>query len=174
MVKYYKNKGEFMSIIIMLLLLSILILVHEAGHFLAAKAFGIKVDKDKVSLRQREVLGQSAKRIVDAAKEYFAEMGNNAYAIFNVLSDFASFPVAYGHQSIFIHGLQRKVGLWADELIQEAKKADFSLYKYIGEEAMNTAFFLESLISTLPPNSAMIASPLGFLASNSSSTLGRP
>lgn len=29
----------------MLLLLSVLILVHEAGHFLAAKAFGIKVEK---------------------------------------------------------------------------------------------------------------------------------
>lgn len=34
-----------MSIIIMLLLLSVLILVHEAGHFLAARFFGIKVDK---------------------------------------------------------------------------------------------------------------------------------
>src|SRR5574344_1246933 len=34
-----------MPIIIMLILLSILILVHEAGHFLAAKAFGIKVEK---------------------------------------------------------------------------------------------------------------------------------
>lgn len=34
-----------MSIIIMLLLLSILILVHEAGHFLAARFFKIKVEK---------------------------------------------------------------------------------------------------------------------------------
>ena len=34
-----------MSIIIMILLLSLLILVHEAGHFYAARAFGIKVDK---------------------------------------------------------------------------------------------------------------------------------
>ncbi len=34
-----------MSIIIMILLISLLILVHEAGHFLAARAFGIKVDK---------------------------------------------------------------------------------------------------------------------------------
>ena len=34
-----------MSIIIMILLLSVLILVHEAGHFLAAKAFGMKVSK---------------------------------------------------------------------------------------------------------------------------------
>ena len=34
-----------MSILIMILLLSLLILVHEAGHFIAAKAFGIKVEK---------------------------------------------------------------------------------------------------------------------------------
>ena len=34
-----------MSIIIMILLLSLLILVHEAGHFFAARAFGIKVEK---------------------------------------------------------------------------------------------------------------------------------
>lgn len=34
-----------MSIIIMILLLSVLILVHEAGHYLAAKMFGMKVAK---------------------------------------------------------------------------------------------------------------------------------
>ncbi len=34
-----------MSIIIMILLLSVLILVHEAGHFLAARAFKMKVEK---------------------------------------------------------------------------------------------------------------------------------
>ena len=34
-----------MSIFIMILLLSLLILVHEAGHFMAARAFGIKVEK---------------------------------------------------------------------------------------------------------------------------------
>ncbi len=39
------NEGEIMSIIIMILLISLLILVHEAGHFLAARAFGIKVEK---------------------------------------------------------------------------------------------------------------------------------
>jgi len=33
------------SILIMILLLSLLILVHEAGHFIAARAFGIRVDK---------------------------------------------------------------------------------------------------------------------------------
>ena len=34
-----------MSLIIMILLLSFLVLIHEAGHFFAAKALGIKVSK---------------------------------------------------------------------------------------------------------------------------------
>ena len=34
-----------MSILIMLLLLSLLIIVHEIGHLIAALSFGIKVDK---------------------------------------------------------------------------------------------------------------------------------
>lgn len=34
-----------MNVIIMILLISLLILVHELGHFLAARALGIKVDK---------------------------------------------------------------------------------------------------------------------------------
>ena len=34
-----------MSIFLMIILLSLLILVHEAGHFIAARAFGIKVEK---------------------------------------------------------------------------------------------------------------------------------
>ena len=35
----------FSSAIIMLLLISLLILVHELGHFFAAKFVGIRVDK---------------------------------------------------------------------------------------------------------------------------------
>ena len=40
-----RRKVYRMSIVIMLLLLSVLIIVHEVGHFIAARAFGIKVDK---------------------------------------------------------------------------------------------------------------------------------
>ena len=45
-----------MSIVIMILLLSVLILVHEAGHFLAARAFGIKVEKFGFGLPMGPVL----------------------------------------------------------------------------------------------------------------------
>ena len=39
-----------MSTIIMILLISVLILVHEAGHFFSARMFGIKVDKFGIGL----------------------------------------------------------------------------------------------------------------------------
>lgn len=48
-----------MSIIIMILLLSVLILVHEAGHFLAARAFGMKVEKFGFGLPMGPVLYQT-------------------------------------------------------------------------------------------------------------------
>lgn len=56
------------------------------------KAFGIAIDQEKVSDRQKEVLGIKAKQILDLSKDYFKELGNNAYAVFNVLTDYASFP----------------------------------------------------------------------------------
>lgn len=48
-----------MSIIIMILLLSVLILVHEAGHFLAARFFKIKVEKFGFGLPIGPVLYQT-------------------------------------------------------------------------------------------------------------------
>lgn len=48
-----------MSIIIMILLLSVLVLVHEAGHFFAAKMFGMKVEKFGFGLPVGPVLYQT-------------------------------------------------------------------------------------------------------------------
>ena len=47
-----------MSIVIMILLLSLLILVHEIGHFVAARTFGIRVDKFGFGLPVGPVLFQ--------------------------------------------------------------------------------------------------------------------
>lgn len=43
-------EGEFMSIIIMILLIGLLILVHELGHLLTALMFKVKVDKFGIGL----------------------------------------------------------------------------------------------------------------------------
>ena len=109
------------------------------------KAFGIHVKQD-ISEIQKEIYSNRASQIVKASKEYFKELGNNAYAMMNVLSDFASFPEWTQSPNNYVDGYQRKVGKWVDEFIAEYKKDGFSLSKYIGEECQNTAYFLESLI----------------------------
>jgi regulator of sigma E protease len=45
----------FISIVVFLLLLSVLVLVHELGHFLAARAFGIKVKEFGLGLPPRAI-----------------------------------------------------------------------------------------------------------------------
>ena len=38
-----------------------------------------------------------------------------------------------------------QAGQWADEYLKEVAKPDFSLHKYIGEEALDTAWWLNTL-----------------------------
>src|SRR2546429_9965040 len=45
----------FISIVVFLLLLSVLVLVHELGHFLAARAFGIRVEEFGLGLPPRAI-----------------------------------------------------------------------------------------------------------------------
>lgn len=110
------------------------------------KAFDIIVNKGETTDVQEEVLALRAKQIVTSSKDYFKELGNNAYAMMNVLSDFASFPEWTNNRANFVDGYQRRVGKWVDEFIAETQKSDFNLSRYIGDEYQNTAYYLESLV----------------------------
>jgi len=107
------------------------------------KVFNIQC-KD-FSDRQKDLYGCRASQIMNASKEYFNDMGNNAYALFNVLTDYASFPAGPNAPGN-VHGYQKKIGQWADAFIAASKRPDFSLAKYIGNEAYDAANYLESLI----------------------------
>ena len=109
------------------------------------KAFDINV-KDKLTEDQEDILCLKAKQIIDTGKEYFEELGNNGYAMMNVLSDYASFPRWSSSPNNFVDGYQRTVGRWVDDFLAESKQHGFSLSKYIGEEYQNTAYTLESLV----------------------------
>ena len=111
------------------------------------KVFGIIVKEDTVSETQKDNLASRAIQIVEASREYFDEMGNNAYAMMNVMSDFASFPEWTPSPSQYVDGYQRKVGKWVDSFLEERHKPDFNLDTYIGDDYQNTAFFLETLVS---------------------------
>lgn len=113
---------------------------------LFCKIFGVKIDKEKLTDAQKDKLAARAGQILKSTKAYFAEMGSNAYALFNVMTDYASFPADISEGSVTIHNLQHRVGRWVDEFIEANKKDGFSLSKYIGEEAMDAAFYMGNLV----------------------------
>ena len=110
------------------------------------KVFDIKVKEDEIKDYQKEHLASQAKQITTASKEYFKELGNNAYAMMNVLSDYASWPSWTQSPGNFVDGYQRRVGRWVDDITEKALQRDFSLSQYIGENYYNSAYYLESLV----------------------------
>ena len=110
------------------------------------KAFDVKIKKEDVTGIKEENLRAKAMQIVKASKEYFKDLGNNGYAMMNVLTDFASFPEWTTSPYNYVDGYQRKVGQWVDDFLNESRKADFSPSKYVGTEYQDTAYYLESLV----------------------------
>ena len=113
------------------------------------KVFDIKVtpaDRGKLTEAQKENLRAKAKQILKSSKDYFKEMGNNAYALMNVLTDYASFPEWTANPNNVVDGYQRKVGKWVDDFLKATKEKDFSLSKYLGDDYKDTADYLESLV----------------------------
>jgi hypothetical protein len=62
---------------------------------------------------------------------YTTEVGENAYAAFNVMTDFATRPKGRGSYAREIHTLQRRVGAWLPELCSKCRQTDFNLGDYI-------------------------------------------
>ena len=106
------------------------------------KAFDISIDPKDLSIYQRESYAIQAKKLIDDGKEYFADLGNNGYAMYNVLTDYASYPPV---NSFKMNGYQQKVGQWLTEIVNAYESDNFKLSEFIGEY-LDTAAFLESLI----------------------------
>ena len=107
------------------------------------KAFDISIDPKDLSAYQRDSYATQAKKLIDDGKEYFSELGNNGYAMYNVLTDYASYPPV---NSFNMNGYQQKVGQWLTEIVNAYDSNNFKLSEFIGEY-LDTAAFLESLIS---------------------------
>lgn len=73
------------------------------------------------------------------ANEYFDELGENSYALFNILTDYASYPISTNVSNVHIHSYQKRVGVWMNDLTLESQKKDFSIQSFIGERAMRSA-----------------------------------
>jgi hypothetical protein len=62
---------------------------------------------------------------------YAGELGENAYAAFNVITDFASHPPSNRCVRRERHGLQRLAGTWISSFSRECREPNFSLTKYL-------------------------------------------
>lgn len=82
--------------------------------------------------------------INDKKELYIKKYGQNAYAFLLGISDYISnYDDKRFNESYLFYHIQ--AGEWADDYLEKASKPDFSLYKYIGEDAMNTASWLNLL-----------------------------
>ena len=110
--------------------------------------FGIpNVDGNDVSFRSAEKYASRAERFLEQAKSYYDELGPNAYALFNALTDYASFPEGQeSMSSTLVHGYQRRVGTWADDLVAAAGETGFLFRDHVSKEARESAKALGKLI----------------------------
>lgn len=75
---------------------------------------------------------------------YIREYGENAYAFLLAISDYIS-NYEYFHLRINFFNYQTQAGQWVNDYLKESTKDDFSPYRYIGEEAFDTAHWLNTL-----------------------------
>jgi len=61
---------------------------------------------------------------------YTNEVGENAYAAFNVMTDFATRPKGHGSYAREVHTLQRRVGAWLPEFCAQSRRSDFVMDDY--------------------------------------------
>lgn len=115
------------------------------------QVFGIpNVDKAEVSVNSADRYAARAEHFLKQAKSYYDELGPTAYALFNALTDVASFPDGESMDSTFVHGYQRKVGTWADELVAAAGRRGFQFKDSVSDAARESATALRKRMEKEP------------------------
>lgn len=69
-------------------------------------------------------------------EQYARELGENAYAVLNVVTDFASKPPASRYIQRERHSLQRLAGTWLNSFAQRCRQPAFDLATYLAELAV--------------------------------------
>lgn len=74
--------------------------------------------------------------IEEMCEKYASELGANAYAVFNTVTEFASHPPENRCVYRERHGFQRRAGSWLATFTHECKQPGFDLQKHIEKFAM--------------------------------------
>jgi hypothetical protein len=69
--------------------------------------------------------------IANLCSRYAAELGENAYAIFNAVTEFASNPPAHRLVCRERHSFQRSAGEWVSSFSKECAQSTFNLAAYL-------------------------------------------
>jgi hypothetical protein len=91
----------------------------------------------KPNTREADEWAILAAHISELCVRYRRESGENAYAVFNAVTEFASHPPANCHVHRERHSLQRLAGAWLTDFVQRCHQPGFSVTSYL-EELMKT------------------------------------
>jgi hypothetical protein len=100
------------------------------------KALELPLPKSPDDLRKREgeFFGPLKLEAGSRLEKYAGEMGSNAYALFNAVTDFASRPPALRDLRRAEHSMQTQAGRWLrefDELLRKDSKPNYA--EYLGD-----------------------------------------
>jgi hypothetical protein len=101
---------------------------------LACKVFDVRLPSDTlIKPRRADELRQFRQAIADLSSDYFMKMGEQGYAVLNVLTDYASRPVGVISPETMMDGFQHKAGDWINDFAQQIEQRDFTFEAYLAD-----------------------------------------
>ncbi|SUD31792.1 Domain of uncharacterised function (DUF932) [Pseudomonas fluorescens] len=101
---------------------------------LACKVFDVRLPSDTpIKPRRADELRQFRQAIADLSSDYFVKMGEQGYAVLNVLTDYASRPVGVISPETMMDGFQHKAGDWINDFVEQIEQRDFTFETYLGD-----------------------------------------
>ena len=107
----------------------------EEGAEIARRVIGWPVLPDKATPRQRAEQHLLDADLLTRRNQYFRELGENAYAAFNVMTDLASHPPKNSRFRRDRPSLERRAGAWLRGFRKDSHRPDFSIAGHIAEMA---------------------------------------
>ncbi|HQM80512.1 MAG TPA: DUF932 domain-containing protein [Syntrophorhabdaceae bacterium] len=96
--------------------------------------FDIHSPNRKRSALEYDRLRNVRNNVRELTEKYFGEFGMNAYAVFNIITDFCSNVAKDNRRDIIrIHGSQKRTGKWLEDFPGIYKSADFSWDSYLAD-----------------------------------------
>lgn len=88
-------------------------------------------DREKQE-REKNRLNDFKKGVDNLTKDYYRQLGSNAYAVLNIISDIASHQ-KYKAQSLMIDYLQKRTGSWLENFATVIRSENFDFETYLGD-----------------------------------------